>query len=139
MLTLPSIALYLAAALTFAAALLHFACLYWGAAGFRWLGAGNAMVKQAENGHCYPYAMAIGVGLILTVFSLYAFTAARGISLLPWSKVVLTLIAIALIGRGLTFPLIKSRFEGNSDLFWYVSSGVCLMMGSLYAYGVWAI
>lgn len=137
--TLAIFALYLAALLTFVAALLHFACLYWGAAGFRFLGAGNTLVKQAEKGHWYPKAMAIGVGLILTVFSLYAFTAARGVVLLPWSKLVLSLIALALIGRGLAFPLIKSRFEGNSDLFWYVSSGACVILGSLYAYGVYSL
>lgn len=134
----PTIALYLAAIFTFAAALLHFACLYWGAAGFRTLGAGESMVKKAEQGHYSPYVMAIAVGLILTLFGFYAFTAARG-TLLPLSKIVLTLITVALIGRGLAFPLIKSRFKGNSDLFWYMSSAACLILGSLYAYGVYSL
>ncbi len=133
-----SFALYLASALTFCAALLHFACLYWGAAGFRFLGAGESLVKKAEAGHWYPKFTALFIGLILTIFAIYAFCAARGAPRLAFSQILLTLVAALFLIRALAFPLIKSRFAGNSDLFWYVSSSCCLVIGSLYALGVYS-
>ncbi len=137
MISFASIALYLAAALTLVAALLHFICVYWGAEGFRVLGAGEALAKKAEKGDWYPNLIAIMVGLVLSVFALYAFTVAQENIFLPLSKWVLTFITVALLARGLGFPFIKSRFKGNSDLFWYVSSSLCIVLGSLYAYGTY--
>jgi len=119
--SLPNVLLYLAALLTFCAALLHFVCVFWGANGFRLLGAGKSIVQMAERGHWYPNFTAITVGLILTVCSMYAFFA-----------------AVFLI-RGFAFPWLKSKFVGNSDLFWYVSSAFCLILGALYATGVYLI
>ena len=75
--SLPNVLLYLAALLTFCAALLHFVCVFWGANGFRLLGAGKSIVQMAERGHWYPNFTAITVGLILTICSMYAFFAAR--------------------------------------------------------------
>ncbi|EPB0321678.1 hypothetical protein ACQ9UU_002515, partial [Acinetobacter baumannii] len=77
--SLPNVLLYLAALLTLCAALLHFVCVFWGANGFRFLGAGKSIVQMVERGHWYPNFTAITVGLILTVCSMYAFFAAKGI------------------------------------------------------------
>lgn len=104
MISFASIALYLAAALTLVAALLHFICVYWGAEGFRVLGAGEALAKKAEKGDWYPNLIAIMVGLVLSVFALYAFTVAQENIFLPLSKWVLTFITVALLARGLGFP-----------------------------------
>lgn len=41
--------------------------------------------------------------------------------------------------RGFAFPWLKSKFVGNSDLFWYISSAFCLVLGTLYAAGVYLI
>jgi len=139
MFSFASIALYFAAALSFAAALLHFICVYWGAEGFRFLGAGEKIVKQAENGQWYPNAMAIIVGLILSIFAIYALSVAQENIFLPLSKWVLSFISLVLLARGFGFPLIKSRFKGNSDLFWYVSSSICIVLGSLYAFGTYLV
>ncbi|TCM67264.1 hypothetical protein EC844_10933 [Acinetobacter calcoaceticus] len=57
--TFPALALYLAAILTFCGAALHFACVFWGANGFRFLGAGKSMVAMSEKGLWYPNLMAI--------------------------------------------------------------------------------
>lgn len=131
--------LYIAALLTFCAALLHFVCVFWGANGFRFLGAGKSIVQMVERGHWYPNFTAIAVGLILTVCSIYAFLAAKGIQLLPFTKLILSLVAAVFLIRGFAFPLLKSKFLGNSDLFWYVSSAFCLILGALYAAGVYLI
>ncbi|MGN2484925.1 hypothetical protein [Acinetobacter calcoaceticus] len=131
--------LYIAALLTFCAALLHFVCVFWGANGFRFLGAGKSIVQMVERGHWYPNFTAIAVGLILTVCSIYAFLAAKGIQILPFTKLILSLVAVVFLIRGFAFPLLKSKFLGNSDLFWYVSSAFCLILGALYAAGVYLI
>ena len=110
-----------------------------GANGFRLLGAGKSIVQMAERGHWYPNFTAITVGLILTICSMYAFFAARGIQVLPFTKIILSLVATVFLIRGFAFPWLKSKFVGNSDLFWYVSSAFCLMLGSLYAVGVYLI
>lgn len=137
--SLPNVSLYLAALLTFCAALLHFVCVFWGANGFRFLGAGKSIVQMVERGHWYPNFTAIAVGLILTVCSIYAFLAAKGIQILPFTKLILSLVAVVFLIRGFAFPLLKSKFLGNSDLFWYVSSAFCLILGALYAAGVYLI
>lgn len=133
------ISLYLASLGTLFAALLHFYCLYWGAEGYRILGAGESIVKKAKEGHWYPNFTAITVGIILTIWSLYAFSAVTPIITLPFTKVILSLIATVFLLRGVGFPLIKNRFKGNSDLFWYVSSSICLILGSLYAIGAYSV
>lgn len=137
--SLPNVSLYLAALLTFCAALLHFICVFWGANGFQFLGAGKTIVQMVERGNWYPNFTAIAVGLILTVCSIYAFFAAKGIQVLPFTKLILSLVAAVFLIRGLAFPWLKLKFVGNSDLFWYVSSAFCLMLGSLYAVGVYLI
>jgi hypothetical protein len=133
------IPLYFASALTFFAALLHFICVVWGANGFQFLGAGKSIVQMVERGHWYPNFTAIAVGLILTVCATYAFFAAKGIQVLPFTKFILSLVAAVFIIRGLAFPWLKSKFVGNSNLFWYISSAFCLLLGSLYAVGVYLI
>lgn len=137
--SLSSVVLYLAALLTFCAALLHFICVFWGAKGFQFLGAGKSIVQMVERGHWYPTFTAIAVGLILTICSIYAFLAAKGIQILPFTKLILSIVAVIFLIRGLAFPWLKSRFVGNSDLFWYVSSSFCLILGTLYAVGVYLI
>lgn len=135
----PIIILYFASALTFVAALLHFICVLWGANGFRFLGAGKSIVQMVERGHWYPNFTAIAVGIILTVCSMYAFFAAKGLQLLPFTEIILSLVAAVFLIRGFTFPWLKSKFIGNSDLFWYISSAFCLILGTLYAVGVYSI
>lgn len=137
--SLPNGLLYIAALLTFCAALLHFVCVFWGANGFRFLGAGKSIVQMVERRHWYPNFTAIAVGLILTVCSIYAFLAAKGIQILPFTKLILSLVAVIFLIRGFAFPWLKSKFVGNSDLFWYVSSAFCLILGTLYAAGVYLI
>ena len=60
--------LLMGAALSFLAALVHFACIPWGANGFRFLGAGEPMARMSEAGHWYPPLMAFGIGAVLSVW-----------------------------------------------------------------------
>ncbi|MBD0115094.1 hypothetical protein IAF10_19540, partial [Acinetobacter baumannii] len=43
--------------------------------------------------------------------------------------IILSLVAAVFLIRGFAFPWLKSKFVGNSDLFWYVSSAFCLIFG----------
>ncbi|OTU28106.1 hypothetical protein CAT59_08970 [Acinetobacter pittii] len=113
--------------------------MFWGANGFRFLGAGKSIVQMVERGHWYPNFTAITVGLILTVCAIYAFFAAKGIQVLPFTKLILSLVSAVFLIRGFAFSWLKSKFVGNSDLFWYVSSAFCLVLGALYAAGVYLI
>ncbi|KQE56760.1 hypothetical protein APD49_09860 [Acinetobacter pittii] len=58
---------------------------------------------------------------------------------LPFTKIILSLVAAVFLIRGFAFPWLKSKFVGNSDLFWYISSAFCLVLGTLYAAGVYLI
>ncbi|WP_139850839.1 hypothetical protein [Acinetobacter pullicarnis] len=127
-------ALYLASVLTLCAALLHYACIFWGA-GFRLLGAGESIVKQSEAGHCYPKLMAMAIGSALLLCAVYTYCAASGTAQLPFSKALFLIMATVLLARAMAFPWLKSRFAGNSNTFWYVSSFFCLVLSSLYALG----
>ena len=54
MLSSGSVFLLVSASLSLAAAVLHFACIPWGANGYRILGAGEPIVTWAAQGHWYP-------------------------------------------------------------------------------------
>ena len=122
-----------AAALTLCMALLHYLCILWGADGFRFMGAGEAIAKMAENGHWYPTFISTAVGTALLIPTCYALAAARGKPRLPWHRQTMLATSIVFLLRGLAFPLLKPMFPENSDTFWWITSAICLLLGSLYA------
>lgn len=135
----PSLAnplLVIGALLSLCAALLHFACLFWGAEGFRILGAGEPIVSMARAGHWYPPLVAIVIGSLLSVWALYALSGSGMIQALPYLRLVLSGISAIYIFRALCFPLLKPAFPGNSPTFWLVSSGICLLIGLLHLIGL---
>lgn len=132
-------ALYLASALTFVAAMLHYACIAWGASGFRLLGAGEPMAQMAERGHWYPTFISIVIGTVLVVWAAYALSAAGAIAPLPLQRPILPAIAAVFLVRGIAFRWLKPIFPDNSRLFWLITSGICLVIGSLYALGTYAV
>lgn len=129
-------ALMIGAALTLLAAAAHFACIFWGANGFRFLGAGEPLATMAERGHWYPSLAAFVIGAGLVVWAAYALSAAGVIGPLPYLRPALALIAAIFIGRAVGFPLLKSAFPDNSPLFWLVTSGICLFIGLAYLIGL---
>jgi hypothetical protein len=131
-----NIYLIVGAGFTTIAALLHFACILFGAPLYRFLGAGETMARMAERGHSYPHVMALIVGTALLVCAAYALSAAGVIMrlpLLPW--ILCGIIAVFLL-RALAFPLLMPHFPGNSTVFWIISSGVCLLIGALHFMGL---
>jgi hypothetical protein len=128
--------LFLGAVLSLAAALLHFACLVWGAPGFKFLGADEPIVSMSAAGHWYPPVIAIVVGSILSIWSLYAFSGAGVISPLPYLRLALVAITGIYFLRAVAFPLMKPAFPGNSMMFWLVSSAICLVIALVHLVGL---
>lgn len=128
--------LVLGAALSAVAAALHFACIFWGAPGFRFLGAGESIAQMAEAGHWYPSFIAFVIGTILTVWSAYALSGAGLLMPLPFARLVLSAITGIYLLRALAFPMLKPAFPENSDTFWLVTSGICLFLGLIHLVGL---
>ncbi len=134
-----SLALTLGGLLSIAAALAHLACIAIGAPAYRFMGAGERVARAAEAGRIEPTLVTLGIAAMLSVWAAYAFSGARLIAPLPFTVPVLALISVVLLARGLGFPLIMAAFPGNSMGFWLVSSGLCVAMGTLHAYGAWRL
>jgi len=128
--------LLIGAALSLIAALLHFACIIWGAPLFRLLGAGDAVVAMLKRGNTQPLIMAAIVGVVLLICSVYALSAAGLIVNLPLRRLVLLGLICVLVMRGLAFPWLKPFFVGNSDMFWWISSAICLLLAAVHAIGL---
>ncbi|MBV1776436.1 hypothetical protein KSF73_12030 [Burkholderiaceae bacterium DAT-1] len=133
--TSPQYSLVAGAVLTCLAALLHFVCIIW-PEGFRIMGAGESISRLAITGHWYPRVAAIVIGSMLLVWAAYAFSGAGLIVPLPFTKLALTAITGVYLLRGIAFPLLIPAFPGNSMTFWYVSSGIFLLIGGLHVAGL---
>ena len=131
-----STSLLVGAALSLVAAILHFACIFWGTNGFRFLGAGEPIVSMSAAGHWYPPFIAFVIGTVLTVWAFYALSGAGVISPLPLLRVVLVGITAVYLLRATAFPLLKPIFPGNSTTFWLVTSGISLLIGLAHLTGL---
>lgn len=131
-----SVVLIIASILCVIAAVLHFACISWGAAGYRFLGAGDNVVTAVEAGDRRPHISAIVVGSVLLVWAAYALAGAGVFPAIPLMRPVLLLISIVLLARSIAFPLLRPLFPGNSKKFWYVSSFSAGALGLLFLFGV---
>ena len=134
-----SLTLILAGALTVAAALAHLACIAIGAPAYRFMGAGERMARAAEAGKVRPTLITAAIAAVLLGWALYAFSAAKVIGPLPLTGWALSAISLVLLARAFAFPLLRPAFPENSVTFWWVSSGICLVLGALYGAGAVAI
>ena len=128
--------LLVGAALSAAAALLHLACIAFGAPLYRFVGAGEGMARLADAGHWYPTTAAAVIASLLIIASLYALSGARVIPRFPLVRTLLCMITGVYLLRALAFPAVAPYFPGNSLLFWIVSSGICLGFGVVHLIGL---
>ncbi len=131
----PIQALLLGGLLSALAALAHLACIAFGAPAYRLMGAGESMARAVEARRWQPHLLTLGIAAALAVWAVYAFAAAGKLPALPFMKLMLPAISAVLLLRGLAFPLLQQHFPGNSLTFWLISSGICVLMGALYAGG----
>ena len=120
-----------------AAALAHLGCIVFGSDWYRFFGAGEQMARMAEQGLWYPTIVTSVIVLVLSVWALYALSGAGAIKRLPLTKLALILITSIFLLRAFSFVGLMPLFPENSLTFWLVSSGICLVIGSLFALGSW--
>lgn len=130
-----TLALLAAGVLTALASAAHLACIVLGARAFRFMGAGERMVRAVEARRMRPLVVTLGIAAVLAVWAAYAWSAAGLIGALPFAQLVLPAVAAIFLARGCATVWLKTFFPENSDTFWRVSSFVCLCIGSLYALG----
>ena len=83
--------------------------------------------------------LTLAVALVLALWALYAFSALGLAPGLPLTRIALWVIGLVYLARAVAFPLLKPLFPDNSTAFWLVSSGICLILGLLYAFGAWRL
>ena len=100
------------------------------------MGAGERMARAVEAGKLRPTLVTLAISGVLLLWAAYALGGAGVIRLLPFSTLALPAICAIYLGRAVAFPLLKPAFPENSQTFWLVSSGICLLIGLLHLYGV---
>jgi hypothetical protein len=118
------------------AAMLHLGCIYFGAPWYRLFGAGEQMATLAEQGSMQPTVITSGIVLVLSVWSLYAFSAAGIIFRMPLLRTALIGITLIYLARGIAGFLFISSPMGRSPEFWVWSSIVCLSIGIVHLVGL---
>lgn len=100
------------------------------------------MARSVQAGKMEPTVVTVAIAAVLVVWALYAFSGAGWIGELPLTRYVLPVIAAVYLARAVGFPLLKPRFSENTTAFWLWSSGICFVLGLLYAVGsvfVWSV
>ena len=132
-----SVWLTIGGGLTLAAAVLHVACIIGGAEWYRFFGAGEAMALAAERGESGPALTTLGIVLILTSWSAYAFSGAGRIGHLPLLRTALVIITAIYLLRGLAPIPIALLRPDKADAFVLWSSAIVLVFGIVHALGLW--
>ena len=124
------------AALSAVAALLHLACIAFGAPWYRFMGAGEQMVKMVSNGRWYPTVVTLIIAAVLSIWSLYALSGAGVIPKLPFVRLALCAITGIYLLRAVAFPALTTYIPGNSMAFWLWSSAICFVFGVVHFIGL---
>ena len=118
------------------AALLHIGILYFGAPWYQFFGAGKRMVRLAEAGNWFPPMITLGIAIMLSVWSLYALSAAGVVARLPWDKPVLSVITAIYLLRGFAAIPIRALLRKKITPFWLWSSAICSVFGLVHLAGL---
>lgn len=125
-----------AGTLSAVAALLHLGCIYFGAPWYRFFGAGEQMAILAERNSIQPTLITSAIVIVLSVWSLYAFSAAGVIFRLPFARLALILITLIYLLRGVVGFFFISSPMGRTAEFWIWSSVICLVFGIVHLVGL---
>ncbi|MDO6685949.1 MULTISPECIES: hypothetical protein [unclassified Agarivorans] len=118
------------------AALMHVGCIVFGASWYRFFGAGEKMALLAEQKSIKPALITSAIVAILSVWALYAYSAATLSFALPYPRIVLVLITLVYLVRGLAGLLLIKKPMGNTPRFWLWSSVICLLIGLIHLVGL---
>lgn len=128
--------LIVAGVLNAVVAVLHLGCIYFGSSWYRFFGAGEQMALLAEQGSIKPTLITSGIFLVLSIWSLYAFSAAGVMFKLPLIRMALISITLIYLGRGIAGFFLISHPIGRSPEFWIWSSIICLFFGIIHLVGL---
>ncbi|WP_262694442.1 hypothetical protein [Kordiimonas aquimaris] len=131
-----NIFLVIAGILSAFAALLHVGCIYFGAPWYRFFGAGEQMATLAEQGSMQPALITSGIVVVLSIWAVYAFSAAGLILRLPLVRTALVLITLVYLARGVGGLFLISSPMGRTPEFWVWSSAICLLFGLVHLVGL---
>jgi len=133
--------LIIAGILSCIAAALHIAIIIGGPDWYRFFGAGEKMALLAEQGKIYPAVVTSIIAGVLTLWGLYAFSAANLIPKLPLLRVALIVITTIYLVRGLGGFLAYAFQDlgyigelGPRFIFW--SSLLCTVYGVVHLVGL---
>ena len=124
------------ALLTAIAVALHLGCIFFGAPWYRFFGAGERMAELAAARSRYPTAVSSAIALTLSVWSLYALSGAAVIPRLPLLRPVLCVVTAIFLLRGRAVVVLVPLSLGRSTAFWWWSSAICLLIGTLHLVGL---
>ena len=124
------------AALSAIAALLHLACIVFGAAWYRFFGAGEQMARMAEAGSWQPAIVTAIIAGILLTWSAYALSGAGVLGRLPFLRTALCAITAVYLVRGLAGFAMPLLMPGRTATFWLWSSAICLGIGLVHLIGM---
>ncbi len=136
MLDTGSIVLATGALFSISAAIAHLACIAIGPRAYRFMGAGERMARAVEAGSIRPMVITLFIAGVLFAWGAYALSGAGLIRNLPFMKPVLVAICAVYLLRAVAFPALRPAFPENSSTFWLVSSGICLGIGLMHAWGI---
>lgn len=128
--------LIIAGTLNAVVAILHMGCIYFGAPWYRFFGAGEQMAVLAERGSLQPTLITSGIVLVLSFWSLYAFSGAGVFFRLPLLRSALVLITLIFLVRGIAGFFLVNSPMGRSPEFWVWSSLICLCLGIIHLIGL---
>jgi hypothetical protein len=129
--------LILGGTLSALAALLHVAVIAGGPSWYRFVGAGEAMARAAEQGSWTPALITLAIAALLMVWALYAFSGAGIIRRLPLLRTALVLISAVYLLRAFALLPVLILRPDLVDTFAVVSSLVVLAYGLAYLIGTW--
>lgn len=117
------------------AALLHIGCIYFGAAWYRFFGAGEAMAMLAEQGNIRPTVITTFIVIVLSVFTLYSLSGAQVIGRIFLLKTALVGITSVFLIRGVGGFFMMNQITEQGATFWFWSSIICLLLGFFHLIG----
>ena len=133
---MPNRFLVVGAALSGIAALIHVACIYFGAPWYRFLGAGEQMARMAEAGSWTPGLITAGIAIVLAIWALYALSGAGAIRRLPLLRTALCIITGIYLLRGLAALPVAFLQPQQATAFLWWSSAICLGFGVIHLVGI---
>lgn len=87
------------------------------------------------GGDWYRTIVTSAIVVILLSFALYALAGSGTIKRLSFTRLALVITSSIFLLRGGAFVGLMPMFPDNSLTFWLVSSGICLILGGLFAVG----